>query len=49
MPLMLDLIAYLTDECCGGQPGQCVDLPAKSKRTVTARQPRSATKLKATR
>lgn len=23
MPLMLELIGYLTDECCGGNPGQC--------------------------
>ncbi len=26
MPLMLDLIAYLTEECCAGNPQQCVDL-----------------------
>ncbi|AMC35699.1 ArsR/SmtB family transcription factor [Janthinobacterium sp. B9-8] len=26
MSLMVDLIAYLTDECCGGQPEQCVEL-----------------------
>jgi ArsR family transcriptional regulator len=25
MPLMLDLIGYLTAECCGGHPEQCVD------------------------
>ncbi len=49
MPLMLDLIAYLTDECCGGQPEQCVDLPAKPKRAATVRQPRSATKVKTAR
>lgn len=23
--LMVDLIAYLTEECCAGQPGQCGD------------------------
>ncbi len=23
MPLMLELIGYLTDECCSGNPGQC--------------------------
>jgi len=28
MPLMLDLIAYLTQECCGGHPEQCVGLPS---------------------
>jgi DNA-binding transcriptional ArsR family regulator len=26
IPLMLDLIAYLTDECCSGNPQQCADL-----------------------
>ena len=25
MALMLDLIAYLTEECCSGDAGQCVD------------------------
>ncbi len=25
IPLMLDLIAYLTDECCAGHPEQCTD------------------------
>ncbi|MGL5187484.1 MAG: ArsR/SmtB family transcription factor [Plesiomonas shigelloides] len=26
IPLMLDLIGYLTEECCQGQPEQCADL-----------------------
>ena len=26
IPLMLDLIAYLTEECCSGQPASCVDV-----------------------
>ncbi len=26
IPLMLDLIAYLTEECCSGDPGQCIDM-----------------------
>jgi ArsR family transcriptional regulator len=26
LPLMLDLIAYLTEECCSGNPQQCFDL-----------------------
>lgn len=26
IPLMLDLIAYLTAECCAGHPEQCADL-----------------------
>lgn len=28
--LMLDLIAYLTEECCSGHPEQCADLRAAS-------------------
>lgn len=31
IPLMLDLVAYLTEECCSGNPEQCVDLRAASK------------------
>jgi DNA-binding transcriptional ArsR family regulator len=30
IPLMLDLIAYLTEECCAGNPEQCVDLRSSS-------------------
>jgi ArsR family transcriptional regulator, arsenate/arsenite/antimonite-responsive transcriptional repressor len=30
IPLMLDLIAYLTEECCAGHPEQCADLLASS-------------------
>lgn len=30
IPLMLDLIAYLTEECCGGHPDQCADLYSTS-------------------
>ena len=26
IPLMLDLIAYLTEECCAGDPSQCADM-----------------------
>jgi DNA-binding transcriptional ArsR family regulator len=36
MPLMLDLIGYLTAECCAGNPEQCVDMSAvlsRRKRT----------------
>lgn len=29
--LMLDLVAYLTEECCSGNPEACVDLRAQSK------------------
>ena len=30
IPLMLDLIAYLTAECCSGHPEQCADFRAAS-------------------
>lgn len=30
IPLMLDLIAYLTEECCAGNPEQCADLRSSS-------------------
>jgi DNA-binding transcriptional ArsR family regulator len=28
MPLMLELIGYLTAECCAGDPAQCADVAA---------------------
>jgi DNA-binding transcriptional ArsR family regulator len=31
IPLMLDLIAYLTEECCSGQPEKCADIRGASK------------------
>lgn len=31
MPLMLDLVAYLTEECCGGDAGQCEGLRGASR------------------
>jgi DNA-binding transcriptional ArsR family regulator len=30
IPLMLDLIAYLTEECCSGHPEQCASIRAAS-------------------
>ena len=30
IPLMLELIAYLTEECCAHQPGECASLRAAS-------------------
>lgn len=30
IPLMLDVIGYLTAECCAGQPGQCAELVEQS-------------------
>ena len=31
IPLMLNLIAYLTEECCSGSPARCVDMRVASK------------------
>lgn len=39
LPAMLDLVAYLTDECCAGQPEQCVQLPAVSGCSVAPEVP----------
>jgi ArsR family transcriptional regulator len=36
IPLMLDLIAYLTEECCSGRPGQCPGLSSASTYCDTA-------------
>ena len=41
MPLMLDLIGYLTAECCAGHPEQCVDVSAASSRPKRVAQPDS--------
>lgn len=30
LPLMLELIGYLTDECCGGNPEKCGDFSASA-------------------
>lgn len=30
MALMVELITYLTEECCSGNPGECLTLPALS-------------------
>jgi len=30
LPLMMELIAYLTDECCGGKPEQCGDFSVQA-------------------
>ena len=39
LPLMRDLIGYLTDECCAGHPEQCADLGVVSRRPVRAVAP----------
>jgi DNA-binding transcriptional ArsR family regulator len=36
LPLMRDLIGYLTDECCAGHPEQCVDLDTLARRPARA-------------
>lgn len=35
LPLMLELIAYLTEECCSGNPEQCFTLAATRKTVDT--------------
>lgn len=41
MPLMLDLIGYLTAECCAGHPEQCVDVSAALSRSKRVASPAS--------
>lgn len=31
MPLMLDIVAYLTEECCAGDAGRCASLRGASR------------------
>ena len=47
IPLMLDLIGYLTEECCAGQPEQCLELRTPSCCGEAASPPVSATSTKA--
>lgn len=46
IPLMLDLIAYLTDECCADQPEQCENLRAASVCSPTILPARSPKRMK---
>jgi len=39
LPLMRELIGYLTDECCAGNPERCADLGALSRRSARALAP----------
>lgn len=41
--LMADLIAYLTEECCSGNPQQCVDLRTASVCSASSLLPTSPT------
>lgn len=45
--LMLDLIAYLTEECCAGHPEQCMDMRDASKGSDAVLPPISPTQVKA--
>ena len=50
MPLMLDLIGYLTAECCAGDPAQCTDVAAVLARAncvTPSASPKTRKKLKA--
>lgn len=49
IPLMLDLIAYLTEECCSGAPDQCLELRRASTGSEQVLPPRSPTPNKASR
>jgi len=48
IPLMLNLIAYLTEECCSGHPDQCVEMRVASKCVEELLPPLSPTTTKAT-
>ena len=39
IPLMVEVIHYLTDECCTGHPEQCMDLRPASKSSAKANLP----------
>lgn len=39
IPLMLDLIAYLTEECCASEPEQCISMRQGSKCSATVLPP----------
>jgi hypothetical protein len=42
MPLMQDLIGYLTAECCAGHPEQCMEVVKTSPRPKSAAAPGKA-------
>ncbi len=42
IPLMLELIAYLTEACCANQPGECASLRAASPCSETVLPPLGA-------
>jgi ArsR family transcriptional regulator, arsenate/arsenite/antimonite-responsive transcriptional repressor len=46
IPLMLDLIAYLTEECCSGHPEQCAEMRAASTCSDALLSPMAPTQAK---
>lgn len=46
IPLMQDMIAYLTDECCGGHPERCIDARSAPKTLGHAMRAVSSTRSK---
>lgn len=40
LPLMADLVAYLTAECCAGHPERCAELGATLRRAKNNRSPK---------
>jgi len=46
LPQMLEMIAFLTEECCGGQPGKCLELRAPPACPPAAVPPVPATRVK---
>lgn len=47
IPLMLETIAYLTEECCSGHPEQCMGPRSASECADTERSPITSTEVKA--
>lgn len=45
-PLMLDTIAYLTEECCAGNPQQCIDMRSASNCAASVLPPISVKAVK---
>ena len=46
IPLMMDLIAYLTEECCSGHPEQCAEMRRASACSDAVLPPLSPTPVK---
>jgi ArsR family transcriptional regulator, arsenate/arsenite/antimonite-responsive transcriptional repressor len=46
IPLMLELIAYLTEECCANEPEQCASLRAASPCSASVLPPQNTSTVK---